>query len=82
MIIFNLEIALTGDNVIHTEKGDLFTKDAIVFRTTGAGEFGEVDTVVGGTRELTGATGVLRAVGTFTVAGGEGEYQGQICAPK
>lgn len=72
-------VLLTGDNVIHADKGDLFTKDAIVFRTIDAGEFGEVDTVVGGTGNFAGASGVIQAVGTFTSAGGEGDYQGQIC---
>src|SRR5262245_42146753 len=31
-------LLLTGDNMIHTQNGDLITKDAIVFRTVGAGE--------------------------------------------
>lgn len=66
-------VLLTGDNIIHTDQGDLFTKDAIVLRTNGAGEFNEVDIVVGATRDLTGAASVLQAVGTFTAAGGEGE---------
>ncbi|GAB4449737.1 MAG: hypothetical protein Fur0044_45280 [Anaerolineae bacterium] len=73
---------LTGNNIIHTNKGDLMTQDAIVLRTTGAGEFAEVDTVVGGTGDWTGATGVIQAIGTFTFeAGGTGNYSGQICAP-
>ena len=71
---------LTGNNLIHTDYGDLMTQDAIVLRTTGAGEFAEVDTVVGGTGDWTGATGVIRAIGKFTFeAGGEGDYTGEIC---
>lgn len=73
---------ITGNNIIHTNKGDLMTQDAIVLRTTGAGEFAEVDTVVGGTGDWAGATGVIQAVGTFTFeAGGTGNYSGQICIP-
>jgi hypothetical protein len=73
-------VLLTGDNQITTKAGLLLTKDAIVLRTTGAGDFAEVDTVVSGTGEWAGATGVLRAQGTFTVEeGGGGEYAGQIC---
>ncbi|MBE7470214.1 MAG: hypothetical protein DPW09_22415 [Anaerolineae bacterium] len=73
---------LTGNNIIHTNKGDLMTQDAIVLRTTGAGEFAEVDTVVGGTGDWAGVTGVIQAIGTFTFeAGGTGNYSGQICAP-
>ena len=75
-------VLLTGDNAIQTPDGTLFTKDAIVLRTTGAGEFAEVDVVVGGTGEWTGATGTLTATGTFTaLAGGEGRYEGEICTP-
>jgi hypothetical protein len=73
---------LTGNNLIHTDDGDLMTQDAIVLRTTGAGEFAEVDTVVGGTGDWSGATGVIQATGKFTfAAGGTGEYSGKICTP-
>jgi hypothetical protein len=73
-------VLLTGDNQITTKAGTLQTKDAIVLRTTGTGDFAEVDTVVAGTGEWVSATGVLRAQGTFTVAdGGGGDYVGQIC---
>jgi hypothetical protein len=73
---------LTGNNLIHTDSGDLMTQDAIVLRTTGAGEFAEVDTVVGGSGAWAEATGVIQAVGTFTFeAGGTGDYSGEICIP-
>lgn len=71
---------LTGNNLIHTDDGDLMTQDAIVLRATGTGEFAEVDTVVGGTGRWAGATGVIQATGKFTFeTGGKGEYTGQIC---
>ena len=73
-------VVLTGDATITTKAGALSTKDAIVLRTTGAGDFAEVDTVTSGAGEWAGATGVLREQGTFTAqAGGSGEYVGQIC---
>jgi hypothetical protein len=72
-------VLLTGDNSITTRGGTLQTKDAIVLRTTGAGEFAEVDTVVGGTGEWAGASGQLIGSGTFTAAGGQGEYHGEVC---
>jgi len=74
-------LLLTGDNIIHTDGGDLLTKDAIVLRTTGAGDFAEVDTVIGGTGDWTGASGQFSATGTFTSAGGAGRYAGQVCVP-
>jgi hypothetical protein len=74
---------LTGDNQFSvTGGGTLSTKDAIVLRTSGAGEFAEVDTVVGGTGVFAGTTGVLRAQGTFTATtGGSGDYVGELCTP-
>jgi hypothetical protein len=48
---------------ITTKAGTLSTKDAIALRTTGAGDFAEVGTVISGTGEWAGATGVLRAEG-------------------
>jgi hypothetical protein len=73
-------VVLTGDNLIHTAGGDLMTKDAIVLQTSGAGDFAEVDTIVGGTGVWAGATGTLRAQGRFTLAaGGGGSYIGEVC---
>ena len=57
------------------------TKDAIVLQTTGAGDFAEVDTIVGGTGEWAGTTGSITAFGKFTGAGGEGAYTGEVCTP-
>jgi hypothetical protein len=75
-------VLLTGDNAIATARGTVLTKDAIVLKTTGAGDFAEVDAVVGATGALTGITGTLRAQGTFTAAGGgEGRYIGEVCGP-
>lgn len=75
-------ILLTGDNLIQTDNGTLTTKDAIVLRTTGAGEFAEVDVIVAGTGEWAGATGTLTATGTFDAStGGEGRFEGEICTP-
>ncbi|MCW5852816.1 MAG: hypothetical protein KIT87_22280 [Anaerolineae bacterium] len=70
----------TGDNTIQTDKGDIYTKDAITLRTTGEGAFAEVDTVVGGTGEYAGASGVLTATGMFLNGSGAGVYSGQVCS--
>lgn len=72
-------VLLTGDNTIHTARGDIFTKDAIVLATTGDGEFAEVDTIVGGTGDYAGATGQLIGTGTFIDGVGEGLLIGEIC---
>ncbi len=72
-------LVLTGDNTIHTRDGDLLTKDTIVLATTGAGEFGEVDTIVGGTGVWAGASGKLIGTGTFANGIGEALLVGEIC---
>lgn len=74
-------ITVTGDNVIHLRDGDVYTKDAIAFNTIGNGEFGEVDTIVGGTGAYSGASGRLLATGFFANGSGEGVYSGEICWP-
>lgn len=75
-------VLVTGDNLITTKTGTLATKDAIAQRTTGSGDFAEVDTIVGGTDVYAGATGSLTATGTYSVeTGGEARYSGEICLP-
>ncbi len=74
-------IVVTGDNHYQTATGDFFTKDAILLSTVGAGEFSEVDVVVGGTGAWAGASGVLTATGTFANGAGAGFIEGQICVP-
>jgi len=74
-------VFLTGDTIITTNAGTLLTKDAISLATTGAGEFGEVDTIVGGTGQWLGYTGKFTATGTFANGSGEGDYSGLVCAP-
>lgn len=74
-------VIATGDNLITTAGGTLSTKDAIVLETIGDGNFAEVDTIAGGTGEWAGATGTLRATGTFLNGSGEGAYEGEICRP-
>lgn len=72
-------VVLTGDNIIHTRDGELYTKDAIVLATSGAGEFGEVDTVVGGTGVWANASGKLVGTGTFADGVGEALLVGEVC---
>lgn len=80
-------IHFTGDGVIHarigSRQGDLFFKSAGAFHTVGTGEIVDLQFVTGGTGSLAGATGALRASGTFDPAtgSGESEYTGTICLP-
>lgn len=74
-------VFLTGDTILTTTNGTLLTKDAISLATTGDGEFGEVDTIMGGTGQWLGYTGKFTATGTFANGSGEGTYSGLVCAP-
>ena len=71
----------TCGNRIETSSGALLTKDAIVLRTTGNGELGEIDQVVGGTGQWAGATGTLTGTGTFIDGVGEALLVGEVCTP-
>jgi hypothetical protein len=80
-------LLFTSDSTIHAKiggkEGDLLIKNAGVFRTIGEGEILDLQVITGGTGELAGATGTLRASGTFSSAtqSGESEYVGNICLP-
>jgi hypothetical protein len=73
----------TGDNVIKTKDGDIYTKDAGVLNLTpgSTGDDVSIVTITGGTGAYAGATGRLRAPGTFSESGGEFSYEGEICTP-
>jgi hypothetical protein len=80
-------LLFTSDSVIHArvagKEGDLLIKNAGVFRSIGDGEILDLQTIIGGTGELAGASGVLRASGVFNPAtgSGESEYIGNVCLP-
>ena len=80
-------VLFTGDGVIHARiggrHGDLVFKSAGAFHTIGSGEIVDLQFITGGTGALAGASGALRASGTFDpVAGsGESEYTGMVWLP-
>jgi hypothetical protein len=80
----DLFTAVTTMPVAHVGRwrGQLVLKEAGAFHVAGAGEFSELYSAAGGTGDFVGATGVLRAVGTFVDGiGGSIDYEGQICIP-
>lgn len=79
-------LGFTSDSTITAavggRQGTLLIKNAGVFRTAGAGSIVDLQTIVGGTGDFAGATGDLRASGTFSSAtGGRSVYTGQVCLP-
>lgn len=76
-------LMFTGDDVIKTREGDIHTKDAGALNLTpgSSGDDVSIITITGGTGAYAGATGRLRASGTFSEAGGEFSYEGEVCTP-
>jgi len=73
----------TGDLVLHTNDGDLISKDAGAFNITPNSneDFGSVQTIITGTEELAGTTGRIRAEGVFINGCVDCRYRGEICTP-
>jgi Protein of unknown function (DUF3224) len=70
------------DARVRGRSGTLLIKNAGAFRGAGEGSIVDLQTIVGGTGELAGASGDLRAQGVFTPAtGGESDYEGMLCLP-
>ncbi len=80
-------LGFTSDSVLHAtvqgRSGDLLIKNAGVFQPTGNGDIVDLQTITGGTGELAGATGAIRASGTFSPDSfsGSSEFEGRICLP-
>lgn len=61
-------------------RGTLIVRNAGSFAAGGDGSIVDLQTIVGGTGQLSGATGSIRASGTFTFAdGGHSQYVGTVC---
>lgn len=76
--LFTSDSTITG-RVKHLG-GTLTVKNAGAFASSGDGSIVDLQTIVGGTGRLAGASGFVRASGTFTVAGGgRSTYVGTIC---
>ncbi|GAB1692826.1 DUF3224 domain-containing protein [Krasilnikovia sp. M28-CT-15] len=76
--LFTSDSTLTGK--IAGRSGTLTIKNAGAFASGGDGSIVDLQTITGGTGELTGATGALRAQGTFSFPdGGHSRYSGTVC---
>ena len=72
----------TIDATVAGRSGTLIIKNAGAFSSGNGGPIVDLQTVVGGTGALTGASGALRAEGTFSAtSGGRSRYQGTVCLP-
>lgn len=78
--LFTSDSIITGQ--VGHRSGTLIIKNAGSFASAGDGPIVDLQTIVGGTGKLTGATGNLRAQGTFTFPdGGRSHYIGTVCLP-
>jgi hypothetical protein len=76
----------TGDSILSNvhvagRRGTLTIKNAAVFHTAGEGELLDVQTIISGSDDLAGATGVIRTVGTFVDGAGRSVFDGFVCVP-
>lgn len=67
------------DARIGRDTGRLVIKNAGAFRTVADGSIVDVQTIVGGTGDFAGATGAIRASGTFSAGSGTSSYTGTVC---
>lgn len=76
--LFTSNSTITGK--VKGWRGTLAIKNAGSFAGSGDGSIVDLQTVVGGTGQLVGATGQIRASGTFTFdKGGQSQYVGTVC---
>lgn len=74
-------VMYTADQQIQVKDSELVTKIAGAVRTTGNGEFSELETLISGSGDFAGVTVSIQSTGTDSGSGGSGDYQGSICRP-
>jgi hypothetical protein len=78
--LFTSDSSLTA--TVAGRRGTLLIKNAGAFTGNPDGSIIDLQTIVGGTGALTGASGSLRATGTFFFAtGGHSTWKGTVCLP-
>lgn len=71
----------TIDARIGGRSGTLIIRNSGAFRTIDDGSIVDLQTIIGGTGDFEGATGAVRAEGTFSAGAGESGYAGTVCVP-
>jgi len=80
-VVFVIGDTLIEGAKVAGQRGTLIVKNAAAFRTTDDGDLADVQTITGGTDDLSGATGSLRISGNFVGTSGSATYQGVVCLP-
>ena len=64
------------------KRGTLLIKDAAAYQTIADGNLVDIQTIIGGTGNFSGATGTLRISGNFLPdSGGSSNFEGTVCVP-
>jgi hypothetical protein len=64
------------------KRGTLLIKDAAAYQTIADGNLVDIQTIIGGTGNFSGATGTLRISGNFlSDSGGSSNFEGTVCVP-
>ncbi|MFN8488153.1 MAG: hypothetical protein U0350_11210 [Caldilineaceae bacterium] len=75
----------TSQSVIHAnvagKSGDLQIKNSGAVHFGGEGDIVDLQLITGGTGDFVGATGAIRASGTFLNGSGDSNYEGTVCMP-
>lgn len=78
-------LIFTSASVIHAnvggKSGDLQIINSGAVHFGGEGDIVDLQLITGGTGDFVGATGALRASGTFANGSGQSDYEGTICLP-
>jgi hypothetical protein len=76
-------LLFTSDSTITARtggrSGTLIVKNAGAFQSDGTGSIVDLQTIVGGTGDFAGASGNIRAEGTFVNGQGESAYTATLC---
>ncbi len=74
-----------SESIIHAnvagKSGDLLIKNSGAVHFAGDGDIVDLQLITGGTGDFAGATGAIRASGTFVNGSGDSNYEGTICTP-
>jgi len=82
VLIFNSESEIQAR--VRGRNGTLIIRNVGSFETDGDGNIVDLQSIIGGTGDLAGASGTLRASGFFDpdTASGTSSYEGTVCLPK
>ena len=82
VLLFNSESEIQAQ--VRGRTGTLIVRNSGAFEVSGEGHIVDLQSIIGGTGELAGASGTLRASGLFApeTSSGSSRYRGTLCLPR